>query len=50
MVEETFLSSVQPGSGQCTHLAQQNKQERKSLEIFYEKVTEGLLASAGIEI
>jgi len=50
MVKETFLSPLQPGNGQCTHLAQQNKQEGKSLEIFYKKVAEGLLASAGMEI
>jgi len=28
MVEETLLSSIQPGSGQCTHLAKENKQEK----------------------
>ena len=26
MVEETFLSPVRPGTGQCPYLAQQNKQ------------------------
>jgi len=50
MVEKTFLSSIRPGNCQCTHLAQQNKQEKMSLEVFYKKVTEGLLASAGTEI
>jgi hypothetical protein len=49
VVEKTFLSSVRPGNGEFTHLAQQIKQEKISLEMFYEKVTEGLLASAGTE-
>ena len=50
MVEETFLSSIRPGSGECTHLAQKSSKDKMSLEIFYEKVAEGLLASARTEI
>ena len=49
MVEETFLSSVRPGNGEFTHLAQQIKQEKNLTGDVYEKVTEGLLASAGTE-
>ena len=45
MVEETFLSSVRPGS--C-HTKRNKK--KITLEIFYEKVAEGLLTSAGTEI
>ena len=48
--KKTILSPVRPGSGQCTYLAWQNVQENMSLEIFYEKVAEGLLTSTGTEI
>jgi hypothetical protein len=49
VVEETFLSSIQPGSGQCTYLAKETSKKKMSLEIFYEKSAEGLLTSAGME-
>jgi hypothetical protein len=49
MVEETLISSIRPGNGECTHHGQQIKQEKMSLEKFYEKVAEGLIASAGTD-
>jgi len=50
MEEETFLSSIRPGSGQCTHIALQNKQEKNAAGNFLRKSHEELLASAGTEI
>ena len=49
VVEKTFLLPIRPGSGQFTHPAYQDKQEKMS-KIFYEKVAKGLLASAGTEM
>ena len=31
MVEETFLSSTRPGSGECTHLVKKKIKERKNV-------------------
>jgi hypothetical protein len=50
IVEETFPSSIRPGSGQCTHLHNKSSKKNMSLEIFCEKVAEVLLANAGTEI
>jgi hypothetical protein len=45
-VEETFLSSVGPDSGQCTNVAQQIKHEKYIAGNSYEKV----LTNDGMEI
>jgi hypothetical protein len=50
MAEETFLPSIRPANGECTHRAQQSKQGKMSPEILYEKVAEGLLTRTGTEI
>jgi hypothetical protein len=50
MVEETLLASIRPGSCKSTNLAQQNKQAKMSLEIFYRKAAEGWFTSAGAVI
>lgn len=48
-VEETLLTSIWPGSCQCTHFAHQNKQEKILLEIS-KKVAKGLLTGASAEM
>jgi hypothetical protein len=50
MVEETFLSSIQPGSGECTSCITNQAKKKCHWKFSTKKVAEGLLASADIEI
>ena len=50
MVEETLLTSILPGSCQCTHFAHQNKQERFHWKFSTKKVAKGLLTGASAEM
>jgi hypothetical protein len=52
-MEETFLSSIRPASGQVVNahiLHNKTSKQKMLLEIFYEKFAEELLASVGMEI